>query len=779
MTSSPECYLALWRPTTGAGMPRAEMVGKVEPDGSITPVDHRLQIAVLATAMLDAAVDTLWSVRVQERHGHALASPPSFPPAAALPLNKYVERPRLDYELPASLKKTIPARISTDLRPNGGHGHRTGRQAGRGDSQRSAKADMSGDGAEPIRFAAEATPCTTGLSIDAGEANDVRRRLDGEGIVVELSRAPDFVGLGGGLWIRSKDWPVVKGRLKAPTQPIRRIMEVVRLPSGEATLVGRVLGLCILPAAILRAKVERFEDWRTDDDVLSDASDLSQLLKDDPANTIAADLEGLAERLGTGGGLRDEADRFRLHRIIEVARRRASIPRDLAGFLPGIGGLDELLAAEKERRRQTIRDELESEFAAERARLTSTLEGLRNDLTEAERALPLMRERENEARRVFHELQAGINDMVERHFAQALSSSQHKIADIEQKLHRLEDLHTSTESIAADQEKTRAEIEALRGDLSSMEKLTVKAALALNTTTNDRLTAVPIPQGAPWPADRKQDQGDTVIQDCAVAVRGLHWLARWRGVNVGAVELGAVAAVAGITPLFVGPRANAAAVALAEALAGDAFEVLDCDPALLAVSDLLDPARARTEVFLRAVERARSRPERWHAVALRSVDWSPCGYWLPSLGRHGHASPRLPHNLAVLAATADDGPRTPVPTSALTSALPILVEPWAGRSDAKRTTSPWATELTTEADPARVLEFESEIAIVAQGADGEVRSLMTAAALAGHRLFGWDAQHAADVLSTVAEVAAMARLGAPATDRVRSLVAILSTDGAP
>ena len=200
---------------------------------------------------------------------------------------------------------------------------------------------------------------------------------------------------------------------------------------------------------------------------------------------------------------------------------------------------------------------------------------------------------------------------------------------------------------------------------------------------------------------------------------------------------------------------------------------------MLAVSDLLDPARARTEVLLRAVERARARPERWHAVALRSVDWSPCGYWLPSLGRHGSASPRLPNNLAVIAATADDGPRTPVPTSALTSALPILVGSWEGKSDATRTRSPWATELTTEADPARAGAFGPEMAIVAEGADGEVLAQMTKAGLAGHRLFGWDPRQAAEVLSIIAEIATTARHGAPATERVRSLLAILSTNGVP
>ena len=503
---------------------------------------------------------------MQEEYGHPSSSHPAFPPAAALPLIKYVERPRLDYELPASFRKTISAKIPTDPKPNGGHGHRSGRHAGRGDSQRTAKPDAAGNGGEPIRFAAEATPCTTGLPIDSGDPDDLRRRLDGEGIAIELSRAPDFVGVGAGLWIRSKDWPILSGRLKAPGQAARRIMEVVRMQHGEAPSAGRVLGLCILPSAILTAKVERFEDWRTDDDVLADASHLTHTLNDDSARTIAADLEGLAERLGAGGSLRDEADRFRLRRVVEVARRRASLPRDLAGFLPGVEGLDELLAAERQRRRQEIWDELESEAAAERARLTSALEELRNELAEAERALPLLREREHEARRVFQELQVGINDTVRRHVERAMSNDQPKIADIERRLSGLEHLRTYVEHIAAEQGDTRAELKALRADLPSVEELTALAASASGPAAIELPTTAPISRGVPSQADEEKDQDEAIIRNREVAVRGLHWMARWRGVNAGAIELGAVAAVAGIVPLFVGPRANAAALAVAEGL---------------------------------------------------------------------------------------------------------------------------------------------------------------------------------------------------------------------
>ncbi len=783
MTTVTQRFVALCRARGIERIPVGRIVAEIGPDGSLTRVSHGTEVVVLASSALEAPADTLWSVRLDEKRSSILLRSPILPTTARSSLAWMLRQggPTLEGKLPEVLR-SISAPKAEDDRREDAQAVWKPRRHSNGETSRPKREEPSSKTTYPDRVAVDAVRLTTGLDLETDDPREARQALVGPGIAIEVATAPDFVKLGNRLWARSTDWPVREGRLMAPPEPDRRMVELVRSLEGGEPFSGHVLGLMVLPPCMLRAEVVGYEDWRDDEEVLADSSRIAEALGQDPAAAVAAELERLVAKLGPAKpGDEAERDRFRLRRIVDVARRRALVPIGLASYLQGLEGLDELVAVERAFRLREAMDQVVEETERERTRLTSTLADLQKELAAIERASILAREREIEARRAYEEIRSDVSTLIDRRISEVAFLGEERLSRIERKTEaQLERLATMAATLA----ESRTDLDAIRhevGDMVAAARPTaVEAAAGPTTTPEEENSPFSASKAASRPAtDQVGTEEADSIREPAPAARALRWHAKRKGVSADALGLGAVVVAAGFVPVFVGARGNAAAVALAEAMGGVFFGILDCDPALLATSDLLDPRRARTDVLLRAVGQARERPDRWHAVALRSVDWAPCAYWLPALGLRGPGTNRLPPNLAVVAAVASDGPRTAIPATALASAVPIVADPYEGNADGDRTTAAWGVEVMQDADVASIESFVVELAQGVDTPEPDVGAAIVAAARAGRRLFGWDGSLAATKLAILAELGATARHGAPPSDRVRSLLENLSGGEGP
>lgn len=740
---------------------RASIEARIETDGRLSPVEHVLGLHVVDEGMRVAPSDTLWSV--------SLASDVPWiargAPAPRTSLRKQLAAPALLLDLDGRAKPPSPAppRPGPESSDVGDH---------REQAEEAAHAPACDPRTlRPGFVVRDAVRLATGLVHDLPNAAAIQRALSSRGIPIELGRAPDFVALEGDEWVRSLGWPVRGGCLHAPSSPAELVLDVVRLGRARDLARRSALGMAILPSPA-SDRVVRLLDWRTEEQVLDDAEDVAALVRRIETYGRIGGLEALRSELETlASHAPTSREVFRLRRLLAVAEDRGGLlPRGFAALLPDMERLRGLLDRELEERRREFLAELDAEVEAERARRSSALEVLRNELAEAERAVALQRGREEAYTRAVDELRAEASERIDRRVAELAAALERRSEGARVDRERIENLAARI-----------AEMEGVFEEGPTTRKLVAEAVLE---TLQDERTigmlatrvAGALPRdGAAAKIDGVEEMLDTLVADPAAAAASLRWHACEVGIDERALHVAFAVASADLLPIFVGAAAEDAAVALARAVGGADFSTLHCDPTLIAAADLLDPKRARTDVLLTRIEAARRRPERWHAVALTSIDWSPCAYWLPALGSRRFGAEELPRNLLIVGATAGDGPRTNIPLGALRRAVPIDVAEWSGQEEVQQVAGAWSTGALAptggaDEDRAGLLYLVETSGFPNAGLSATSLRLLVRIARAGWESLRWTAEDARASLSFVAEWLAAARDGATLSPDVHAVM---------
>lgn len=627
------------------------------------------------------------------------------------------------------------------------------------------------DSLRPEPMAWNAIRLATGLVHDLRNASAVRAALASDGIPVLSLSAPDFVALEGDEWIRCLGWPVRDGRLRAPSGSIGLILDIVRLKRTEGPAWPCALGVAILPSSAT-CLATRILDWRTDEQVLEDVEDLAALVEKVQTRGRTEGLDALRSGLAKLSSSYAPSFRevFRLRRLLDVAEDRGNpLVPGFASVLPDIDRLRSLLDREIEERRRTMLGELAAEIEAERARRSSALDDLRNEVEDAKRSVAILRAREEAYRHAADELSVKMSDRVDRKIFELASAHESRsaawLAEIETNRERLEALAARIGMIESDRRPHGHALDMVRKALEDEQIVSMLAGR--------------IAEASPRGDAALQDAGverspEMLVSDPTAARASLRWHACENGVEEKSLHTGFSISAVGLLPIFVGAAAHEAAVALARAVGGEGFSTLHCDPTLIAASDLLDPKRARTDVLLAAIEAARRSPDRWHAVVLTFIDWAPCAYWLGALATIGREPDRIPRNLLIVGAAAADGPRTHVPLSALRSAVPIRAAGRLDRYDGDRPiTDGWSTIIVATADAdddgQSDAHYRAEM-IGLLGVDLSAASLRLIAggARVGREVLRWTAEEASASLSFAAEWLAAARDGATLTPAARA-----------
>lgn len=754
-------YVAHLLPSGGRDA-RVRIVAYIEDNGWLSQDVHVSDVHVVNEGMRVAPGDTLWLVSLAD-HVPSIAQGPPAPRASRMSLLATTAIPRDLDEAVKPPGRTRPQRPRPQTSDIGDRREQAGEML----------QDSLGDprALRPEFMVRDAIRLATGLMHDLPDAAAVRAALTSGGIPIQLGCAPDFVALEGDEWIRSLGWPVCDGCLHAPSSPADLVLDVVRLGRAHDLAHRQILGVTLLPSAT-SDRATRILDWRTDEQVLGDAKDVAALVGKIRASSRIDGLEEVMsglERLASHAPSSREV--FRLRRLLEVAEDRGRLPHDFASLLPDMEMLQGLIDRELDERRRVLLGELAAEIESERDQHSRALEELRNEIADAERAVALLHAREETHRRVSDELRAEISSRIDRRTAELTSANEGLLTSW---LARARVDRERVEELAA----RIAEIEgAFQDRRTAREQIAEMIREALQDERMDGIPAKRVVEALPLD-EAAVELGeaafppDALIDDPAVAMASLRWHAHESGLDERALQTAFSVAAVGLLPIFVGAAAGDAAIGLARAIGGADFSTLHCDPTLIAAADLLDPKRARTDVLLAGIDAAQRHPERWYAVALTSIDWSPCTYWLPALGTRRFGSEELPQNLLIVGAMSVDGPRTHVPLGAMRNAVPIDVAGWSSREEARWVDGAWSTTVLPppeEADEGRAgpLYLAETIGLLNASLSATSLRLIVGSARAGRERFRWTAEDAYASLSFVAEWLAAARDGATISSNVQ------------